>query len=150
MPTYLGFSTIEIDQPRVSQRPGVFGGIGTITTQPRSGRRYSLTDQQLVIRDLLNALSIKQGDKVGQPTYGTTLWSYVFEPATDDVRNQIETEVRRVISLDPRIVLNSVGAYSQENGFLLQIEMAFSPFNQAVSIGFFLNRYDGSIQQLAQ
>lgn len=150
MPTYLGFSTVGLNQPRVDQRPGAFGGIGTVVTPPRVGRKYSLTDQQLVVRDLLNALSIKQGDKVGQPTYGTTLWSYVFEPATDDVRSQIETEVRRVIALDPRIVLNSVGAYSQENGFLLQIELAFSPFNQAVSIDFFLNKYDGSIQQLSQ
>lgn len=150
MPTYLGFSSVDLCQPRVDQRPGVFGGIGTVTTPPRSGRKYSLTDQQLVIRDLLNALSIKQGDKVGQPTYGTTLWSYVFEPNIDDVRDRIETEVRRMIALDPRIVLNSVGVYSQENGFLLQIEMAFSPFNQAVSVDFFLNRYNGSIQQLAQ
>jgi phage baseplate assembly protein W len=150
MPTYIGFSTVDINQPRVDQRPGVFGGIGSVVLSPRQGRKFSLTDEQLVVRDLLNALSIKQGDKVGQPTYGTTLWSYVFEPATDDVRDQIETEVRRVIALDPRIVLNSVGAYEQENGFLLQIELAFSPFNQATQIDFFLNRFDGSIQQLSQ
>ena len=150
MPTYLGFSTVDLNQPRVEQRPGVFGGIGSVVTPPRVGRKFSLTDGPLVVRDLLNALSIKQGDKVGQPTYGTTLWSYVFEPNTDDVRTRIENEVRRVISLDPRIILNSVGAYSQQNGFLLQIEMAFAPFNQAVGVNFFLNRYDGSIQQLAQ
>lgn len=150
MPTYVGFSTVDINQQRGEQRPGVYGGIGSVVRQPRQGRKYTLTDEQLVVRDLLNALSIRQGDKVGQPTYGTTIWSYVFEPNTADVRDQIETEVRRVIAQDPRIVLNSVGAYNQENGFLLQIELAFAPFNQATQIDFFLNRYDGSIQQLSQ
>ena len=150
MPTYSGFSTKNVNQPLEIIRPGVYGGLGSTTSQPRLGKKFALTDEQLVIRDLLNALSIKQGDKVGQPTYGTTLWSYLFEPSTDETRQVIEDEVRRVISLDPRIILNTVGVYVQENGVLLQIEMAFNPFNVATQIDFFLNRYDGSIQQLAQ
>lgn len=150
MPTYVGFSTKNINQPLTLVRPGVYGGIGSTTNQPRLGKKFALTDEQLVIRDLLNALSIKQGDKVGQPTYGTTLWSYLFEPSNENTQQAIEDEVRRVITLDPRIILNSVGVYVQENGVLLQIEMAFSPFNNAVKTDFFLNRYDGSIQQLAQ
>ena len=149
MPVYKGFSTKDVNQPLTLIRPGVYGGIGSTTVQPRIGKKFALTDSQLVIRDLLNALSIKQGDKVGQPTYGTTLWSYLFEPGTEDTLRVIEDEVRRVISLDPRIILNTVGVYIQENGVLLQIEMAFNPFNVATQIDFFLNRYDGSIQQLA-
>jgi hypothetical protein len=74
----------------------------------------------------------------------------LFESSTQDTQQAIEDEVRRVINLDPRIILNSVGVYVQENGVLLQIEMAFNPFNVATQVDFFLNRYDGSIQQLAQ
>ena len=150
MPIYNGFSTLNVNQPLSLVRAGVYGGIGSTTVQPRIGKKFALYDQNLVIRDLLNALSIKQGDKVGQPTYGTTLWSYLFEPSTQETQQAIEDEVRRVISLDPRIILNSVGVYVQENGVLLQIEMAFNPFNVATQIDFFLNRYDSSIQQLAQ
>jgi phage baseplate assembly protein W len=150
MPTYIGFSTQDVNQPTVLTTPGVFGGTGNIIVQPRLGKKFTLVDGQLVIRDLLNALSIKQGDKVGQPTYGTTIWSYVFEPETSETRGEIEVEIRRVIAEDPRIVLNSVGVYFQDNGVLLQIEIAVNPFNNAVQLGLFLNRYDGSIQQLAQ
>lgn len=150
MPTFVGFSTVEVNQPLVEQRPGAFGGIGTVQKSPRLGRKFRLTDEQLVIRDLLNALSIRQGDKVGQPTYGTTIWSYVFEPQTPDTRQQIEDEIRRVIGQDPRIVLNSVGVYFQENGVLIQIECYFNPFNQATQVGFFLNRFNGSISQNSQ
>lgn len=150
MPTYIGFSTHDVNQPITFTTPGNQGGIGTLTVSPRIGKKFRLTDEQLVIRDLVNAFSIKQGDKVGNPGYGTTLWSYVFEPNTDDVRSEIEAEVRRVAAQDPRINLNTVNIYPRENGVLLQVEMSFSPFNNSVQLGFFLNRYDGSIQQLSQ
>lgn len=148
MPTYIGFSTKDIYQPRTQTRPGAEGGIGTLTTPPRLGRKFRLTDEPLVLRDLLNAFSIKQGDKVGQPTYGTTLWTYVFEPGTGETRGEVEMEVRRVIAQDPRIVLNTVGVYFQENGLLLELEIAVQPFNVPLVSNLFLNRYDGSIQQL--
>lgn len=150
MPTYIGFSTQNANQPIVFNTPGNQGGIGNVTVSPRLGKKFRLTDEQLVIRDLLNAFSIKQGDKVGNPGYGTTIWTYVFEPNTDDVRREMEAEVRRVAAQDPRIILNTVNIYARENGVLIQVEMAMSPFNNAVQMGFFLNRFDGSIQQLAQ
>ena len=150
MPTYIGFSTIDINQPKNLERPGVGGGMGSITHPVRVGRKFRLTDDQLVIRDLLNALSINQGDKVGQPQYGTTLRTYLYEQNTEELRQAIEDEVRRVASLDPRIDLQDVTIYEQDNGILLEVQMFITPYNNEVSVGFFLNRYDGSIQQLSQ
>jgi len=150
MPTYIGFSTQETNQPRPLVRTGAFGGVGNITTSPRLNKKFTLVDEQLVIRDLLNAFSIKQGDKVGQPTYGTTLWTYVFEPGTYEARGEIEDEVRRVISQDPRIVLNTVGVIYEDNGVLIELELAVNMFNNAIQLGLFLNRYDGTVQQLAR
>jgi phage baseplate assembly protein W len=150
MPLFVGFSTQNANQPIELTRPGAFGGVGNISTTPRLGKKYRLTDENLVLRDFINALSIKQGDKVGQPQYGTTLWTYVFEPNTADVVQQIEDEVRRVASLDPRIIMNSIGVYQRENGIMLQMEMAFTPFNNPFQAVFLLNRYSGTIQTLAQ
>lgn len=150
MATYVGFSTIDVNQPRKIVRSGIYGGVGSTTYQPKLGKKFVLTDENLVIRDLLNALSIPQGSKVGQPTYGTLLWSYLFEPQNENTEELITTEIRRVMSEDPRIILNSLGIYAQDNGVLVQIEMAFSPFNQAVSVDFFLNKFDGTVQQLSQ
>lgn len=150
MPTFVGFNTINIDQRRTLTRTGVFGGSGTITTQPRIGKKFKLVDQDLVIRDFMNSMGIKQGEIAGNPGYGSTLWNYVFEPNTPDIREKIVTEVRRLANLDPRINLNTIEVYSQNNGMIIQLEIAVNPFNNAVQLGFFLNRFDGSIQQLAQ
>jgi len=150
MPVYKGFSTKDVNQPLTLIRPGVFGGIGSTTVQPRIGKKFALTDSQLVIRDLLNALSIKQGDKVGQPGYGTTIWDYLFDPNTIELRAIVENEIRRIATLDPRIIINTIEVYSQDSGILIELELAITPFNNATQVGFFLNRFDSSVVQVGQ
>jgi len=148
MPTYIGFSTKEINQPQNLERPGVDGGMGNIVHAPKLQKKFRLVDEQLVIRDFLNAFNIKQGDKVGQPGYGTTIWNYVFDPNTSDLRDLVDQEVRRVASSDPRIVVNNVAVFTSNNGILIEVQMYVDPFNNAVQIGFLLNRADGTVQQV--
>jgi phage baseplate assembly protein W len=93
--------------------------------------RFKLQDDELVIRNIVNAFNIPQGAKPGNPEYGTTIYSMVFEPNTIDVQSQIEYEVRRVITQDPRIILNTVHIYPQDLGVLVEVEIAISPENQA-------------------
>jgi phage baseplate assembly protein W len=84
-------------------------------------------------------LNIRQGQKVGQPGYGTTLWSFVFEPNTNDTQYKLQTEVQRVASLDPRLIVNSVVAFPQELGILIEVEIAVAPFNQAQVLSLFVD-----------
>jgi phage baseplate assembly protein W len=113
--------------------------VGSLVNPVNTGKKFKLVDEQLVIRDFINALNIRQGEKVGQPQYGTTLWSFVFEPNTPDVQFALENEIRRVASTDPRIILDYVKAYPQENGILLEVQMAIAPFNQALILSVFFD-----------
>lgn len=140
MPNYIGFSTINANKPQSTNlNVGVDGGTGSILQPVRVGKKFRLVDTPLVVRDFLNALNIQQGQKVGKPEYGTTLWSFVFEPNTPDTQFQLENEIRRVANLDPRMVLNYVKAYPQENGILIEVEMAIAPFNQAFLLNVFFD-----------
>jgi phage baseplate assembly protein W len=112
------------------------------------GKKFSLVDEQLVLRDFINGFNIKQGNKVGQPGYGTTIWDYVFDPNTENILSSIEDEVKRVASLDSRIVLNQVTAYSYENGILIELQMSFQPFNNLVQTGFYLNKTSGMAESM--
>ena len=140
MPSYIGFSTINANKPRtISRNTGIDGGNGSVLQPIVFGKKFASVDSPLVIQDFVNALNIRQGEKVGQPGYGTSLWSFVFEPNTADVQFQLENEIRRVASQDPRMILNSVKAYPQENGILLEVELAVTPFNQATLLSVFFN-----------
>jgi phage baseplate assembly protein W len=141
MPTYIGFSTINTEKPRTTNaKQGIDGGPGTTTQSLVFGKKYRMVDSQLVIQDFINALNIPRGQKVGQPGYGTTLWSFIFEPNDFNTQERLEAEIRRVASLDPRMLLNQVQLYPSDNGILIEIEMAVTPYNQPLVLNIFFNQ----------
>lgn len=107
MPTFIGFNTI--DQPK----------------------KFTLTDFDLVKRDLINAFNIKPGELVGRPGYGTNLWTYLFETQTQQVERAIITEIQRVAGGDPRLYIQDVQLFPQENGILIQLDLSLVPSTDA-------------------
>ena len=86
-------------------------------------KNYTLTDFDLIKRDLLNALNIRQGESLMRPLNGTSIWNYIFEPQSPETIRTIETEIQRVVSKDPRLQVGSLAVYSQENGVLVELEV---------------------------
>lgn len=90
-------------------------------------KKFTLVDFELVKRDLLNALNIKQGQLPGRPGYGTAVWNYLFENQTETTERAILAEIQRVASLDPRIYIQSANMYPQLNGILIELELMMVP-----------------------
>jgi len=140
MPTYVGFSTIGANEPKTTNAStGIDGGTGGVIKPTVPGKRYRIVDESLVIRDFINALNIQQGEKVGNPGYGSIIWSFIFEPNDAETQLRIENEIRRIGSNDPRLTINTVKSYTQENGILLEVELAIAPFNNAEILNVFFN-----------
>jgi phage baseplate assembly protein W len=153
MATYIGFSTINANKPKTTnpvsppnggfgtdQIGGLDGGFGSILEPLNWGKKFRLVDAPLVIQDFLNALNIPKGQKVGQPAYGTTLWSFLFEPNTRDVQFQLENEIRRLASEDPRMTLAYVKSFPKENGILIELQVAINPYNQPAVVNIYFDR----------
>lgn len=140
MATYIGFSTQNACEPKTTNAAtGSAGGPGGIRQGIIWGKKFTLVDQKLVIQDFINALNIRRGTKVGQPGYGTTLWDLLFEQNILGVQDEVETEIRRIISQDPRIIFNMIRTYPYENGILLEIQMAVQPINDPTAVRINLN-----------
>ena len=139
MATYIGFSTINVRQPQPVPTVNNAGGVGTVSSPAKFGKKVRLIDVPLVIQDLINAFNIPQGSKPGNPGYGTTIWSFVFDPNVADVRAKLESEIRRVASLDPRLILNTVTMQHGDTGILVSLELAVVPYNNAQIVSFFLS-----------
>jgi phage baseplate assembly protein W len=103
-------------------------------------KKFTLTDFELIKRDLLNAFNIRPGQLPGRPAYGTTLWSFVFEPQTEQTQTSIQQEVQRVAGGDPRIFISQVQAFPQENGILIQIELTVVPTSTAEQLSIFFDQ----------
>jgi len=116
MATYYGFNTIDQD------------------------KKFRLVDYELVKRDVLNSLMIKQGEKPGNPTYGTSIWNIIFEPQTDDVMRDIKQELQRTIEQDPRVKLDRINVYPEENGVLTELEVTVLPTTEQQRLTLFFNQ----------
>jgi phage baseplate assembly protein W len=86
-------------------------------------KKFTLTDFDLIQRDLLNAFSIRQGELPGRPGYGTTLYDFLFENQVEQISQQIRAEVQRVAGGDPRLTINDIQVFPQENGILIQLQI---------------------------
>ena len=116
MSTFIGFSTID------------------------RYKKFTLTDFELVKRDLLNAVGIRQGQLPGRPGYGTVIYDYVFESQDTTTERAILAEVQRVAGGDPRISIYSANMYPQENGILIELELQIVPSTDVERLSIFFDQ----------
>ena len=112
-----------------------FIGFNTIN----QNKKFTLTDFALIQRDLLNAFNIRQGELPGRPGYGTVLYEYVFENQVEQLQQQIRDEVQRVAGGDPRLIINDIQVFPQENGILIQLEITIVNTTDAEILSIFFD-----------
>jgi phage baseplate assembly protein W len=87
----------------------------------------------------LNAFNIRQGELPGRPGYGTVLYEYVFENQVEQLQQQIRDEVQRVAGGDPRLIINDIQVFPQENGILIQLEITIVNTTNAEILSIFFD-----------
>lgn len=82
-----------------------YRGFSTIKSSPFDIRGFSLQNQEVVKRDILNHIFTSKGERVMMPTFGTRIPSLPFEPLDDLTISIIDEDIREVINFDPRLHL---------------------------------------------
>jgi len=103
-------------------------------------KKFTLTDAELIQRDLLNALNIQQGQLPGRPQYGTTVWSFMFENQSQETNQAVLQELQRVVAGDPRISIIDGRVYGQDNGLLIELDVIIVPSSEATVLSLFFNQ----------
>jgi phage baseplate assembly protein W len=107
-------------------------------------KQFTAVDFELIKIDLLNAFNIRQGELVGRPGYGTLIWDYLFENQLAEVQQSIINEIQRVAGGDPRIFINNIETYPQENGILIDITLQTVTTTDALRLSIFFNQVQRS------
>ena len=94
-------------------------------------KKFRLTDVELVKRDLINHFSIKKGQKLMNPNFGSIIWNMLYEPMTADVKGTIVEDIKRIIGYDPRLQVDGVLVNELDYGLQIQIDLTFLPGNHA-------------------
>jgi len=97
-------------------------------------KKFRITDQELVKRDLLNHFSIRKGEKLMNPNFGTIIWNVIYDQLTEELKSAIIADVNAIISYDPRISVDNVNIIEYENGIMLEISVRYVQTNQSTTM----------------
>jgi phage baseplate assembly protein W len=111
-------------QKTVKTRKPYFVGFNTVD-QPLPP--YSLTNVELIKRDLNNQFATPMGARVMLPTFGTRIYEYLFDPFDEYTKNTIIEDAVRVVQSEPRVELVGIDVYQEDQALNIVMVLLFKP-----------------------
>jgi phage baseplate assembly protein W len=97
---------------------------------------YKLYDFQLVKQNLINRLSIRKGERLENPEFGTIIYDILFEPLTDDLKQAILDDITANVNADPRLSADNILVSQSGHGISVQVDLTYKPYNITEKLAF--------------
>jgi len=105
----------------------MYRGFSTVNRK----KKFRLTDFELVRQDLINHFYIRKGEKLMNPSFGTIIWNVLHEPLTDNLKSIITTDIKNIVSSDPRLAVDRVMITEYDQGLQIDLELRYVQTNQS-------------------
>ncbi len=90
---------------------------------------YTLTDAELVKRDLLNHFYTRQGERIMRPTFGSVIWDFLMEPQDPDTQEIIKEDIERIINSDPRVEFQETNLLVLDHTIQAEVKIKYKLLN---------------------
>ena len=106
---------------------------GSITFKGFSSRadkqNFKLYDFEVAKQGLINRLSVRKGERVENPEFGTIIYAAIFEPFTESLKGAIIDDVTENLNADPRIATEEILVTEADKGIAIQATIKYVPLN---------------------
>jgi len=92
-------------------------------------QNFKLYDFECAKQDLINRLSVRKGERVENPEFGTIIYDSLFEPFTDVLKEAILDDVTANLNADPRISTEDITVTEADHGISIQATITYVPLN---------------------
>ena len=92
-------------------------------------RNFKVYDFECVKQDLINRLSVRKGERVENPEFGTIIYDCLFEPFTETLRDQILEDITANLNADPRIATEEILVTEEDHGIAIQATIKYIPLD---------------------
>ena len=92
-------------------------------------QNFKLYDFECAKQDLINRLSIRKGERVENPEFGTIIYDAIFEPFTEALKDAILEDVTANLNADPRIATEEILVTEADKGIAIQATITYVPLN---------------------
>ena len=88
---------------------------------------YSLTNIELIKRDILNQFHTLPGERVMLPSFGSNIPILLMDPFDNITKDAIIEDAIRVVQSEPRVDLVHIDVYEEDQAITLIITLEFRP-----------------------
>ena len=92
-------------------------------------KNFKLYDFECAKQDLINRLSIRKGERVENPEFGTIIYDAIFEPFTEQLKDAIVEDITANLNADPRIATEEILVTEADKGIAIQATITYVPLN---------------------
>ena len=92
-------------------------------------KSFKLYDFEVAKQDLINRLSIRKGERVENPEFGTIIYDAIFEPFTEALKDAILEDVTANLNADPRITTEEILVIEADKGIAIQATINYVPLD---------------------
>ncbi len=106
---------------------------GSVTFKGFSSRaerqNFKVYDFECAKQDLINRLSVRKGERVENPEFGTIIYDVLFEPFTEALKEAIVEDVTANLNADPRIATEAIDVLEADHGITIQATVKYVPLD---------------------
>ena len=110
-------------------------------------QNFKLYDFEVAKQDLINRLSIRKGERVENPEFGTIIYDAIFEPFTEDLKDAIIEDITANLNADPRLSIEDIIVQEADMGIATQATITYVPLNITEKLRF--NFDENSLMRLS-
>ena len=92
-------------------------------------QNFKIYDFECAKQDLINRLSIRKGERVENPEFGTIIYDAIFEPFTDKLKEAILEDITDNLNADSRLSTEEERVSEVEHGIAIQATITYVPLN---------------------
>ena len=106
---------------------------GSVTFKGFSSRaerqNFKVYDFECAKQDLINRLSVRKGERVENPEFGTIIYDCLFEPFTEDLKDIIIDDITENLNADARISTQEILVSEKDHGIAIQATITYVPLD---------------------
>ena len=92
-------------------------------------QNFKVYDFECAKQDLINRLSVRKGERVENPEFGTIIYDCLFEPFTEELRDQIIDDITENLNADARISTQEILVSEKDHGIAIQATIKYVPLD---------------------
>jgi len=90
---------------------------------------YRQYDFNLIKQNLINRLSVRKGERLEHPEFGTIIYDVLFEPLTESLKTAILEDITENLNADPRLSAGDIRVSQSDHGLQIECSLTYVPYN---------------------